>query len=136
MLTASTVGFFMNRQKASGTNPIGVSAQSQNSEAEIEPYVLSPEIAIAEDAFGRELEEQVAAINATQDETDGLTGDAAGEQHQERGSEPDQRATDGGGGRLLLVRWKFTLARWPLYRRMSSTICPSGNASAVPQRAD
>jgi hypothetical protein len=84
-------------QKASGTNPISVSAQSQNSEAEIEPYVLSPEIAITEDAFGRELEEQVAAINATQDETDGLTGDAAGEQHQERGREPDQRATDGGG---------------------------------------
>jgi hypothetical protein len=97
VLTASTVGFFMKRQKASGTSPIGVSAQCQNREAEIESYVLSPEIAIAEDAFGRELQEQVAAINATQDETDGLTGDAAGEQHQARGSEPDQRATDGGG---------------------------------------
>jgi hypothetical protein len=72
ILTASSVGFFMKRQMAwsFGTNPIDVSAQSQNSNAEIEPYALSPAIAIAEDAFGRELEEQVAAINATQGEAD------------------------------------------------------------------
>jgi hypothetical protein len=50
MLTASTIGFFMNRQKASvstqqvwepGTRPIEVSAQCQNSEAEVEPSALS-----------------------------------------------------------------------------------------------
>jgi hypothetical protein len=49
MLTASTIGFFMNRQKASvstqqvwepGTRPIEVSAQCQNSEAEVEPSAL------------------------------------------------------------------------------------------------
>jgi hypothetical protein len=73
ILTASSVGFFVKRQMAwkFGTNPIVVSAQSQSSNAEIEPYALSPAIAIAEDAFGRELEEQVAAINATQDKVDG-----------------------------------------------------------------
>src|SRR5262245_14292396 len=50
MLTASTIGFFMNRHKASvskqqvwepGTKPIEVPAQCQNSEAELEPSALS-----------------------------------------------------------------------------------------------
>jgi hypothetical protein len=76
ILTASSVGLFMKRQMGwkSGINPIDVSAQSQSSNAEIEPFALSPAIAIAEDAFGRELEEQVAAINATQGEADGEDG--------------------------------------------------------------
>ena len=75
VLTTSAVGFFMNRRKASvlnqpaweaGTNLADVSARSQTGEAETMPYASSPEIVIAEAAFGRELEEQVAAINATQ----------------------------------------------------------------------
>src|SRR5215472_12460898 len=50
MLTASTIGFFMNRHKASvlkqqvwepGTKPIEVPAQCQSSEAELEPSALS-----------------------------------------------------------------------------------------------
>jgi hypothetical protein len=50
MLTASTIGFFMKRQKASVskqqvwepvTRPIEVSVQCQNSEAELEPSALS-----------------------------------------------------------------------------------------------
>ena len=77
MLTASTIGFFMNRHKASvskqqvwepGKKPIEVSAQCQNSEAELEPSALSPGIAISEAAFERELEEEVTIINATKDE--------------------------------------------------------------------
>jgi hypothetical protein len=80
VLAASTISFFANRQKQSiskqqvyepGTNAVDVSAQAQHGEAEIIPHTLSPEIAIAEAAFECELEEQVAAINATQDETDG-----------------------------------------------------------------
>ena len=62
VLTASIVGFFVDRRKmiASklGTNPIDLSAQHQNSEAETVPY------AGAIVAFERELEQQVAAINA------------------------------------------------------------------------
>jgi hypothetical protein len=42
--------------------------QPENSNAQIEPYAPSPAIAIAEDVFGRELEEEVAALNTTQDE--------------------------------------------------------------------
>ena len=42
--------------------------QPENSNAQIEPYAPSPAIAIAEDVFGRELDEEVAALNATQDE--------------------------------------------------------------------
>jgi hypothetical protein len=69
--------FFVNRHKASvskqqvwepGTKPIEVSAQCQNSEAELEPSALSPEIAISEAGFERELEEEVTIINATKDE--------------------------------------------------------------------
>ena len=59
----------MHRHKASvskqqvwepGTKPIEVSAQCQNSEAELEPSALSPESAIFEAAFERELVEKVA----------------------------------------------------------------------------
>ena len=39
-----------------------------NSEAGLEPSALSPEIAISEAAFERELEEEVTIINATKDE--------------------------------------------------------------------
>jgi hypothetical protein len=35
----------------------------------MEAFVSSPAIAIAEDAFGRELEEQVAALNAASQES-------------------------------------------------------------------
>ena len=71
VLTASIVGFFVDRRKmvASklGTNPIDVSAQHQNSEAEIVPYAGSLTVAGAKVAIERELEQQVAAINATRD---------------------------------------------------------------------
>ena len=71
MLIGSTIGFFLKQQKArnSATNPIEVSTQSQSSATEMEAFVSSPAIAIAEDAFGRELEEQVAALNAATQES-------------------------------------------------------------------
>jgi hypothetical protein len=59
----------MNRPKASasrqqvrklGTKPIEASPHCQKSEAELEPSALSPEIAIFEAAFERELVEKVA----------------------------------------------------------------------------
>jgi ribosomal protein L9 len=69
VLTASGIGFVMNRRKASvskqqvcklGTKPIDASPHCQNSEAEPEPSALSPESAIFEAAFERELVEKVA----------------------------------------------------------------------------
>jgi len=73
-LIASTIGFFMSRYRSRVSKqwereakPIEDWAQYQNSEAEVEPYTASPTIAISEAAFERELEEQVAAINAAQD---------------------------------------------------------------------
>ena len=77
VLTTSTIGFFINRRKASvskqrvgepRTKPIKASARCQNSRAELEPSALSPGIAISEAAFERDLEEEVATINAAQDE--------------------------------------------------------------------
>src|SRR3984893_13504889 len=71
MLIGSTIGVFLKQQKArnSATNPIEVSTQSQSSATEMEEFVSSPAIAIAEDAFGRELEEQVGALNAATQES-------------------------------------------------------------------
>ena len=68
MLITSTIGFFWKQQKAwkSATKPIEVSTWSQSSTAPIEADVLSPTIVIAEDAFGRELENQVAVLNTSQ----------------------------------------------------------------------
>ena len=68
MLISSTIGFFWKQQKTwkSATKPIEVSTRSQSSTAAIEADVLSPTIAIAEDAFGRELENQVAVLNTSQ----------------------------------------------------------------------
>jgi ribosomal protein L9 len=69
VLTASAIGFLMNRHKTSvskqqvwklGTKPIEASPHCQKSEAELEPSALSPEIAIFEAAFERELVEKVA----------------------------------------------------------------------------
>jgi hypothetical protein len=80
VLTALTAGFFINRRKQSisndqvyelGTGPIDVSGQAHHSQAEIMPHTLSPEIAAAGALLERELEKQVAAINATQDAADG-----------------------------------------------------------------
>ena len=60
VLTASAIGFLMNRHKTSvskqqvrklGTKPIEASPHCQKSEAELEPSALSPEIAIFEAAF-------------------------------------------------------------------------------------
>jgi hypothetical protein len=72
VLIASTIGFLINRRKAKASQPWEAStkpiSQCQNSEAGLEPYVSSPGIAISEAAFERELEEQVATINAAQDE--------------------------------------------------------------------
>jgi hypothetical protein len=68
LLASSIVGFFADRGKTIasklGTNQIDVSAQHQNSESEIVPYAGSLTIAGAKVAFERELEQQVAAINA------------------------------------------------------------------------
>jgi ribosomal protein L9 len=69
VLTACAIGFLMNRQKASvskqeawelGTKPIEASPHCQKSEAELESSVVSPEIAMFEAAFERELVEKVA----------------------------------------------------------------------------
>jgi hypothetical protein len=72
LLASSIVGFFADRGKTIasklGTNQIDVSAQHQNSESEIVPYAGSLTIAGAKVAFERELEQQVAAINAPRDE--------------------------------------------------------------------
>src|SRR5262245_12498792 len=67
VLTISTIGFFINRRKASvAEQPIGESIKAL---AQCE----SAGVAISEAAFERELEEEVATINATQDEA-GLIG--------------------------------------------------------------
>src|SRR5260221_692094 len=69
VLTACAIGFLMNRHKASvskqqvwklGTKPIEALPRCQKSEAELEPSALSPESAIFEAAFERELVEKVA----------------------------------------------------------------------------
>jgi ribosomal protein L9 len=69
VLTASAIGFLMSRHKTSvsklqvrklGTKPIEAWPHCQKSEAELEPSALSPEIAIFEAAFERELVEKVA----------------------------------------------------------------------------
>jgi ribosomal protein L9 len=70
VLTASAIGFLMNRRKTSvskqqvwklgTTKPIEASPHCQKSEAELKPSALSPEIAIFEAAFERELVEKVA----------------------------------------------------------------------------
>src|SRR5215467_5415902 len=61
VLTALAIGFLMNRHKASiwkqpvwklGTKPIETSPHCQKSEAALEPFALSPEIAIATNAAG------------------------------------------------------------------------------------
>jgi len=76
VLTASAIGFRMNRHKASvskqqvwelGSKPIEATPHRQKSEAELEPSALSPEIAIFETAFERELEEEVTTVNAARD---------------------------------------------------------------------
>ena len=65
VLPISTIGFFINRRKASvSKQPIGESIEAS---AQSEPSTLSPGIAISEAAFERELEEEVATINAAQD---------------------------------------------------------------------
>ena len=65
VLPISTIGFFINRRKASvSKQPIGESIEAS---AQCEPSTLSPGIAISEAAFERELEEEVATINAAQD---------------------------------------------------------------------
>ena len=69
VLTACAIGFLMNRHKASvskqqvwklGTKPIEALPRCQKSEAELEPSALSPESAIFEAAFERELVEKDA----------------------------------------------------------------------------
>jgi hypothetical protein len=83
VLTTLTAGFLINRRKQSisndqvcelGTDPIDVSGQAHHSQAEIIPHTLSPGIATAGALLERELEKQVAAINATQDAADGQDG--------------------------------------------------------------
>jgi hypothetical protein len=71
-LVASAIGVFVNRRRARVSKQQVCeleieAAKSRNIEAEIGPLALSPEIAISETEFGRELQEQVSAINAAQD---------------------------------------------------------------------
>jgi len=89
VLISFASGFVLKRQKPqnSPTEPIDVSVQSQSSIAQAEPYVLSPAITI-EDAFGRELEQQVAAVNEMQSESDGEHRSHAASQ-ESRSDEPD-----------------------------------------------
>src|SRR5262245_42654361 len=76
ILTTSTIGFFINRLKASvSKRPVGnhrakpiEASTHQKSRTELQPSTLTPEIAISEAAFERDLEAQVATINAAQDE--------------------------------------------------------------------
>ena len=72
-LTLSALGFFASRARARklAATPILTLAPSQISETGVDVVAASPAIAIAEDAFGRELEELVATINATQAEIEG-----------------------------------------------------------------
>ena len=72
VLTASAIGFFVNRHKASVSKEQvweleNRSKPRRNVREKIEPYALSPEIAVFEAAFERELDEQVATIDAAQD---------------------------------------------------------------------
>ena len=66
VLTACAIGFLMKASVSKqqvwklGTKPIKASPHCQKSEAELEPSALSPEIAIFEAAFERELVEKVA----------------------------------------------------------------------------
>jgi hypothetical protein len=70
-LATSAVGFLINRRKAgvskkpaARTKPIEASAEYQDSRARRQPSTSSPGIAISEAAFERDLEEEVATINA------------------------------------------------------------------------
>src|SRR5262249_129512 len=67
VLTASAIGFRMNRNNRSGNLGQNRSPDRQKSDAELEPSALSHEIAIFETAFERELEEEVTTVNAAQD---------------------------------------------------------------------
>jgi ribosomal protein L9 len=62
VLTASAIGASVSRRQVRklGTKPIEASPHCQKSEAELEPSALSPQIAIFEAAFERELVEKVA----------------------------------------------------------------------------
>jgi hypothetical protein len=82
VLIASAIGFFFKRYNArtSGTGATDTSAQFRSNAEEVETFVASPAIAIAEDAFGRELEEQVAVLNATQTEAEPETKIETGSQ--------------------------------------------------------
>jgi ribosomal protein L9 len=62
VLTASAIGASVSRRQVRklGTKPIKASPHCQKSEAELEPSALSPQIAIFEAAFERELVEKVA----------------------------------------------------------------------------
>ena len=82
VLFASAIGFFLKRYSArtSGAGATDTSAQFPGNAEEVETFVASPAIAIAEDAFGRELEEQVAVLNATQTEAEPETKIETGSQ--------------------------------------------------------
>jgi hypothetical protein len=84
-LAAFAIGFLVNRQRARNSKqqsselpfaPVETSLQCQSEEAEVVSPALSPTIAISETAFESELEAQVVAINAAEEETP-VTTDAA-----------------------------------------------------------
>jgi hypothetical protein len=75
ILIWSAIGFLINRCTASvskepsekpRTNPIEASAQPKQSRAQLEPSTLLPGIAMSGAALIRDLEEEVATINAAQ----------------------------------------------------------------------
>jgi hypothetical protein len=84
-LAAFAIGFLVNRQRARNSkqqsselssSPVETSLQCQSDEAEVVSPALSPMIAISETAFESELEAQVVAINAAEEEMP-VTTDAA-----------------------------------------------------------
>jgi hypothetical protein len=68
-LSISGIGFLLSRRRSKvASTPIP--EESPTSAAEVQLLIAaSPAVAVAEEVFGRELEEQVAAINATEVET-------------------------------------------------------------------
>jgi cell division protein FtsL len=83
VLLGSAMGFLWKQHNArksataTATEPTIEHWERSPAGHEGEPFVASPAIAIAEDAFGRELAQQVAALNATETETETTSGPQA-----------------------------------------------------------
>jgi hypothetical protein len=93
VLFASAISFLLKRRGAgnSGMESSDPSPEAQCGTAHGETFISSPAIAIAEDAFGRELDEQVAALNATETQVQG-EGQAAAQTEAQSGLQPEPQA--------------------------------------------